>query len=109
MANKQIPDEVVTAMELAAAAGWKVSNRNRKVTINPPGYPPLTIGHNPNELTMRDWRVVCTRFGLVGQGPARTPEDTERLIAEADQAGIAEDAVAHRTHDRITIPVKFGP
>lgn len=90
MGNKTIPAEVVNAIELAEAAGWKVSNRNRKITITPPGHTPLTIGHGPNEQTIKEWKSSCARFNLIGQGPARTPEETEALIAKADKEGLAE-------------------
>jgi flagellar biosynthesis/type III secretory pathway protein FliH len=88
MGNKSIPEEVTTAMELAGAAGWKVSNRNKKVVITPPDGVNLTIGHGPNDESMKVFRSNCRRYNLVGQGPARTPDQTDRLhqeVAEQSQ------------------------
>lgn len=96
MGNKKIPDEVVTAMELAKAAGWPVSNRNKFVRIYPPSptpdeqVPPLTIGYNPNDESMKVWRSACRRYNLFGQGPARTPDQTERLLADAEAQSLQE-------------------
>jgi hypothetical protein len=96
MGNKKIPDEVVTAMELAKAAGWPVSNRNKFVRIYPPSptpdeqVPPLTIGYNPNDESMKVWRSNCRRYNLIGQGPARTPDQTERLLADAEAQSLQE-------------------
>lgn len=93
MGNKTIPDEVVTAMELAEAAGWKVSNRNKKVVITVPDGEHginVSIGHTPNDESMKVFRSNCRKYNLVGQGPARTPSQTQALIAQAEAEGLAQ-------------------
>lgn len=100
MGNKTIPDEVVTAMELAKAAGWPVSNRNKFVRIYPPGenIPPITIGHKPNDESMKVFRSICRTYNLHGQGPARTREEVEALMkaAEAEGQKLADQRNAQR-------------
>lgn len=93
MGNKSIPDEVVTAMDLAKAAGWKVSNRNKMVIITIPDaeHPTnMAIGHKPNDESMKVFRATCRRYNLVGEGPARTPSETQHLIDSAEQSSLAE-------------------
>lgn len=93
MGNKSIPDEVTTAMELAAAANWGVSNRNKKIIITPPDGMNITIGHGPNDESMKVWRSSCRRYNLIAPGPARTPDETVQIndavaaqsLAEADR------------------------
>lgn len=90
MGNKTIPDEVTTAMDLAEAAGWKVSNRNKKVVITPPGCPNVTIGHNPNDESMKVFRANARTYNLLGQGPARTPDQAKEIHEAAEAQGLAE-------------------
>lgn len=90
MGNKAIPEEVTTALDLAEAAGWKVSNRNKKIVINPPGYPNVTIGHNPNDESMKIFRAATRTYNLIGQGPARTPDQAEQIHKDAEAQGLAE-------------------
>lgn len=92
MGNKKIPDEVVTAMDLAKAAGWFVSNRNKMVHIQPPGKgePLISIGHNPNDESMKVFRSTCRKFNLLGKGPARTRQEVENLLKAAEAEGNAE-------------------
>lgn len=90
MGNKKVPEEVVTAMELAKAAKWPVSNRNKVVHIIAPDGVKMTIGHNPNDESMKVFRSNCRKYNLVGQGPARTREEAERLLKDAEVIGLAE-------------------
>jgi hypothetical protein len=90
MGNKKIPDEVVTAMELAKAAGWTVSNRNKMIHIIPPDGVNISIGHSPNDESMKVFRSNARKYNLIGQGPARTREETERLLADAEAQSLQE-------------------
>jgi hypothetical protein len=90
MGNKKVPDEVVTAMELAKAAKWPVSNRNKMIHIIAPDGTNITIGHNPNDESMKVFRSNCRKYNLIGQGPARTREEVEQLFKEAEATGLAE-------------------
>lgn len=90
MGNKKIPDEVVTAIELAKAAGWTVSNRNKMIHIVPPDGVNISIGHTPNDESMKVFRSNARKYNLIGQGPARTREETERLLADAEAQSLQE-------------------
>lgn len=90
MGNKKIPDEVVTAMELAKAAGWQVSNRNKMIHIVCPDGINISISHNPNDESMKVFRSNARKYNLTGQGPARTREEVEALMKAAEAEGQAE-------------------
>lgn len=88
MTSVRIDDSVKRAIELAKAAGWKVSVQNQLVKITPPStpghaaYQPLTTPYSlafSDDTTKREWAQTCRRFGLV-DGPATTP--AERELAE---------------------------
>jgi hypothetical protein len=90
--NKKIPEEVVTAMELAKAAEWTVSNRNRMIHIVAPDGVNISVGHDPNDESLKVFRSNARRYNLVGTGPARTPEQAARLLEEATAQGEKEAA-----------------
>jgi hypothetical protein len=73
----QLIEEITTAVHVARSAGWPVDFRNGKVVITAPNGKALTVGTRPNEETVKDWRSVCRRYNLIGEGPARTPEQQE--------------------------------
>lgn len=90
MGNKKVPDEVVTAMDLAKAAGWPVSNRNKMIHIIAPDGTNISIGHGPNDESMKVFRSNARKYNLVGQGPARTREEVEQLLADAEKEGMQQ-------------------
>lgn len=89
MGNKKIPDEVVTAMDHARAAGWPVSNRNKMIHIIAPDGVKISIGHNPNDESMKVFRSTCRTYNLI-EGPARTRKEVEQLLNAAEKEGLAE-------------------
>lgn len=90
MGNKTYPPEVITAMKLATEAGWPVSDRSRKVLITTPDGVNITIGHNPNDESMKVFRSTCRSYNLIGQGPARTPKQVEAIVSEQEKKALAE-------------------
>jgi len=85
--NKRVPAEVQNAIDLAKAADWDVSIRNQKIVISAPDGVAITIGLNPNDESMKVFRSNARQYNLIGEGPARTPEETEALLAELEAEG----------------------
>lgn len=85
MANKRVPPEVQSAIDLAKQAGWDVSIRNAKIVITAPDGVAITIGMNPNDESMKTFRSSARQYNLVGEGPARTPAEAEALVAELEK------------------------
>jgi hypothetical protein len=77
-------------MDLAEAAGWPVSNRNKKFVITPPDGHNIVIGHSPNDESMKVFRSACRQYNLVGQGPARTPDQTAQINQNITDQSLAE-------------------
>lgn len=96
--TKRVPAEVQTAIDLAKQADWDVSIRNGKMVISAPDGVAITIGMNPNDESMKVFRSNARKYNLVGDGPARTPAESEALLAqvEADTAKKAQAANAQR-------------
>lgn len=90
MSTKETPTEVVTAIDLATQAQWPVSNRNGKYIITAPDGTALTIGHHPNSESLKNFRSTCRRYNLIGDGPARTPDEKKALEDEANRKGLEE-------------------
>lgn len=85
--NKRVPPEVQTAIDLAKQAGWDVSLRNGKIVIVAPDSVAITIGMSPNDESMKTFRSNARRYNLIGEGPARTPAESEKILAELEEEG----------------------
>lgn len=83
--NKRVPPEVETAIDLAKQAGWDVSIRNAKIVITAPDAVNITIGMNPNDESMKVFRSSARKYNLVGEGPARTPAESEALMKQLEE------------------------
>jgi hypothetical protein len=96
--NKRVPTEVQTAIDLAHKADWDVSIRNEKVVIKASDGVAITIGMNPNDESMKVFRSSARQYNLIGDGPARTPKESEELLAklEAETEKKAAEANAQR-------------
>jgi hypothetical protein len=91
----QLHEEIRIAVEVAKAAGWPVAFRSGKVVITAPNGMNLTVGTRPNEETVKDWRSVCRKYNLLGEGPARTPEQQEEArVAAANGTPLSPEAKA---------------
>jgi hypothetical protein len=83
--TKRVPAEVQTAIDIAKQADWDVSIRNGKIVITASDGVAITIGMNPNDESMKTFRSSARRYNLIGDGPARTPEEAEALVAELEK------------------------
>lgn len=88
--NKRVPAEVQTAIEIARAANWDVSIRNDKLKIVAPDGVCITVGMSPNDESMKVFRSQARNYNLMGEGPARTPEQQQKLLEEVEKAGAAQ-------------------
>lgn len=93
--TKRVPADVQTAIDLAKQAGWDVSIRNGKIVITAPDGVAITIGMNPNDESMKTFRSSARKYNLVGEGPARTPEEAEALVAELEKDAEKKAAAAN--------------
>jgi hypothetical protein len=103
MSRHRVPADVQTAIQFAREADWKVSIRNEKVVITVPdtddeGKPNpvnLTIGLNPNTESLKKFLREASTYNLI-DGPARTPAEAAKLLAEAEEKGRLEAEEANR-------------
>lgn len=105
MATKRVSSEVSRAMEIARSTGWPVAIRNDKVVISAPDGMAITIGLSPNEQSLKAFRATARKYDLDGSGPARTPGEKERLVKEAEAAGLKEAEAANRKRQQFEAEV----